>query len=84
MTTRRVQAAGPIDDANHPADVTPLIHPENITLKQRVFLQPEVDNRAPAQKLAAARENARFPDRRLADLKVQHFDRTLCDPAGAP
>ena len=72
-----------IDDADHPAEVTQRIQAENTTLKQRV-LQLEADNRALAQKLAAARENARFLDRRLADLEVQHVDQTLCDPAEAP
>lgn len=59
------------------------VSPENSTLKQRV-LQSEVDNPATPRKLATARENARFLDRRLADLEVQHVDRARRDPAEAP
>lgn len=59
------------------------VSPESSTLEQRV-LQSEVDNPTTPRKLATAREGARLLDRRLADLKVQHADRALCDPAEAP
>lgn len=72
-----------IDDANYPAQLTQRIQTENATLKQHA--RPlEADNRALAHKLSAARENARFLDRRLADLEVQHVDPTLSDPEEAP
>lgn len=59
------------------------VSPENSKLEQRV-LQSEADKPATPRKLATARKNARFFDRRLAGLEVQHFDRALCDPAEAP
>lgn len=45
------------------------------------------DNRVPAEKLAGARENARFTDRRLSDLEVQHvasIDPTRRAPSEPP
>jgi hypothetical protein len=72
------------DDGDHPAEVAQRIDAESATLKQRV-LQLEADNRAIAQKLAAARENARFLDRRPADLEVQHVEQTpRCNAAEMP
>lgn len=59
------------------------VSPDSRKLEQR-GLQSEVDKTATPRKLATARENARFFDRRLADLEVQHVDRALCDPAEAP
>lgn len=43
---------------------------ENTTLKQRTRQLTE-DNQSLADKLTAARSNARFLDRRIADLEVQ-------------
>lgn len=50
---------------------------ENTTLKQRVR-QLTSDNQTLTDKLAAARSNARFLDRRIADLELK-----LLDPAAA-
>lgn len=46
---------------------------ENTTLKQRIR-QLTDDNQALTDKLAAARSNARFLDRRVADLELQLLD----------
>lgn len=52
-------------------EVVQRIIADNATLKHGV-LQLEAGNRMRAQNLAAARENARFTDHRIADLEVQH------------
>jgi len=76
--TRIGQLLGQLRDAERELtqDAIQRITTENSTLKQRVR-QLTADNRTLGERLEAARSNARFADRRIAQLEAQLTDASV-------
>ena len=67
-------------ESAYPDDSVHRITTENATFRRRV-LQLEDANRALDERLKASRENARFMDRRLAELEVQLVENIDASPS---